>query len=150
MRKKHKNVVLNNITITDYAAEGKSLARVDGKVIFVSGVIPGDVADIQLGKSKKDWAEGRAIKIVEPSPNRLTPFCKHFGNCGGCKWQMLPSEKQLEYKQQETEQNLKRIGKTNIPEMLPIIGSAKTTAYRNKLEFTFSNKRYLTNEEIGS
>ena len=150
MRKKHKNVVLNNITITDYAAEGKSLARVDGKVIFVSGVIPGDVADIQLGKSKKDWAEGRAIKIIEPSRNRLTPFCKHFGNCGGCKWQMLPYDKQLEYKQQEAEQNLKRIGKTDIPEMLPIIGSAKTTAYRNKLEFTFSNKRYLTNEEIGS
>lgn len=150
MRKKHKNVVLNNITITDYAAEGKSLARVDGKVIFVSGVIPGDVADIQLGKSKKDWAEGRAIKIVEHSPNRLTPFCKHFGNCGGCKWQMLPYEKQLEYKQQEAEQNLKRIGKIDIPEMLPIIGSAKTIAYRNKLEFTFSNKRYLTNEEIGS
>jgi 23S rRNA (uracil1939-C5)-methyltransferase len=150
VRKKHKNVVLNNITITDYAAEGKSLARVDGKVIFVSGVIPGDVADIQLGKSKKDWAEGRAIKIVEPSLDRLTPFCKHFGNCGGCKWQMLPYEKQLEYKQQEAEQNLKRIGKIDIPEMLPIIGSAKTTAYRNKLEFTFSNKRYLTNEEIGS
>ncbi len=150
MRKKHKNVVLNNITITDYAAEGKSLARVDGKVIFVSGVIPGDVADIQLGKSKKDWAEGRAIKIVEHSPNRLTPFCKHFGNCGGCKWQMLPYEKQLEYKQQEAEQNLKRIGKIDIPEILPIIGSEKTTAYRNKLEFTFSNKRYLTNEEIGS
>ncbi len=150
MRKKHKNVVLNNITITDYAAEGKSLARVDGKVIFVSGVIPGDVADIQLGKSKKDWAEGRAIKIVEPSPFRLTPFCKHFGNCGGCKWQMLPYEKQLEYKQQEAEQNLRRIGKIEIPEILPIIGSAKTTAYRNKLEFTFSNKRYLTNEEIGS
>jgi 23S rRNA (uracil1939-C5)-methyltransferase len=150
VRKKHKNVVLNNITITDYAAEGKSLARVDGKVIFVSGVIPGDVADIQLGKSKKDWAEGRAIKIVEPSLDRLTPFCKHFGNCGGCKWQMLPYDKQLEYKQQEAEQNLKRIGKIDIPEMLPIIGSAKTTAYRNKLEFTFSNKRYLTNEEIGS
>ncbi len=150
MRKKHKNVVLNNITITDYAAEGKSLARVDGKVIFISGVIPGDVADIQLGKSKKDWAEGRAIKIVEPSPFRLAPFCKHFGNCGGCKWQMLPYEKQLEYKQQEAEQNLRRIGKIEIPEILPIIGSAKTTAYRNKLEFTFSNKRYLTNEEIGS
>ncbi len=150
MRKKNKNVVLNNITITDYAAEGKSLARVEGKVIFVSGVIPGDVADIQLGKSKKDWAEGRAIKIIEPSPYRLTPFCKHFGNCGGCKWQMLPYEKQLEYKQQEAEQNLRRIGKIEIPEILPIIGSAKTTAYRNKLEFTFSNKRYLTNEEIGS
>jgi 23S rRNA (uracil1939-C5)-methyltransferase len=150
VRKKPKNVVLNSITITDYAAEGKSLARVEGKVIFVSGVIPGDVADIQLGKSKKDWAEGRAIKIIDPSPYRLTPFCKHFGNCGGCKWQMLPYEKQLEYKQQEAEQNLRRIGKIEIPEILPIIGSAKTTAYRNKLEFTFSNKRYLTNEEIGS
>ena len=150
MRKKHKNVVLNNITITDYAAEGKSLARVEGKVIFVSGVIPGDVADIQLGKSKKDWAEGRAIKIIEPSKDRLTPFCKHFGNCGGCKWQMLPYEKQLQFKQQEAEQNLKRIGKIDITEILPIIGSAKTTEYRNKLEFTFSNKRYLTNEEIGS
>ena len=150
MRKKHKNVVLNNITITDYAAEGKSLARVEGKVIFVSGVIPGDVADILLGKSKKDWAEGRAIKIVEPSKDRLTPFCKHFGNCGGCKWQMLPYEKQLQFKQQEAEQNLRRIGKIEIPEILPIIGSAKTTGYRNKLEFTFSNKRYLTNEEIGS
>lgn len=150
MRKKNKNVVLSNITITDYAAEGKSLVRVEGKVIFVSGVIPGDVADIQLGKSKKDWAEGRAIKIVEPSNDRLTPFCKHFGNCGGCKWQMLPYEKQLQFKQQEATQNLKRIGKTDIPEILPIIGSAKTTGYRNKLEFTFSNKRYLTNEEIGS
>ena len=115
MRKKHKNIVLNNITITDYAAEGKSLVRIDGKVIFVSGAIPGDVADIQLGKSKKDWAEGRAINIIEPSPDRLVPFCKHFGNCGGCKWQMLPYEKQLQFKQQEAEQNLKRkIGRAHV------------------------------------
>ena len=150
MRKKHKNIILENILITDYAAEGKSLVRHDGKVVFVSGAIPGDKVNIQIGKSKKDWAEGRAIKIVEPSPDRLDPFCKHFGTCGGCKWQMLPYEKQLQFKQQEAEQNLKRIGKIEIPEILPIIGSEKITQYRNKLEFTFSNKRFLTNEEINT
>ncbi len=150
MRKKNKRIILNNVTITDYAAEGKSLVRIDGKVIFVSGAIPGDTVDIQIGKSKKDWAEGRAINIVEPSTDRVVPFCKHFGTCGGCKWQMLPYHKQLQFKQQEAEQNLRRIGKTEIPDLLSIIGSEKTTAYRNKLEFTFSNKRFLTNEEIGS
>ncbi len=150
VRKKNKRIILNNVSITDYAAEGKSLVRVDGKVIFVSGAIPGDTVDIQIGKSKKDWAEGRAINIIEPSTDRVVPFCKHFGTCGGCKWQMLPYHKQLQFKQQEAEQNLIRIGKTAIPDLLPIIGSEKTTAYRNKLEFTFSNKRFLTNEEIGS
>jgi len=150
VRKKNKNIILENIEVTDYAAEGKSLVRHDGKVIFVSGAIPGDIVNIQIVKSKKDWAEGRATKIVEPASNRLVPFCKHFGVCGGCKWQMLPYEKQLEYKQQEAEQNLKRIGKIDIPEIMPIIGSEKTTQYRNKLEFTFSNKRYLTNDEIDS
>jgi 23S rRNA (uracil1939-C5)-methyltransferase len=150
VRKKNKTIILENIEVTDYAAEGKSLVRHDGKVIFVSGAIPGDIVNIQIVKSKKDWAEGRAIKIVEPASNRQVPFCKHFGVCGGCKWQMLPYEKQLEYKQQEAEQNLKRIGKIDIPEILPIIGSEKTTQYRNKLEFTFSNKRYLTNDEIDS
>jgi 23S rRNA (uracil1939-C5)-methyltransferase len=150
VRKKHKNILLENISITDYAAEGKSLVRHEGKVIFVSGAIPGDVVDIQIGKSKKDWAEGRAVKIHTPSPDRLTPFCKHFGTCGGCKWQMLPYEKQLQFKQQEVEQNLKRIGKTDIPDLMPIIGSQQTVHYRNKLEFTFSNKRFLTNEEINT
>ena len=150
MRKKNKRIILNNVTITDYAAEGKSLVRIDGKVIFVSGAIPGDTVDIQIGKSKKDWAEGRAINIVEPSTDRVVPFCKHFGTCGGCKWQMLPYHKQLQFKQQEAEQNLRRIGKTEIPDLLSIIGSEETTAYRNKLEFTFSNKRFLTNEEIGT
>ena len=149
-KKKQAPVILENLSITDYAAEGKALVRVDGKVIFVSGVVPGDVATIQLGKNKKDWAEGRALHISIPSPDRLVPFCKHFGTCGGCKWQMLPYAKQLQYKQQEVEQNLTRIGKIPLPEIQPIIGSAKTTAYRNKLEFTFSNKRFLTSEEIGS
>ena len=150
MRKKQKNIVLENITVTDYAAEGKGLVRHEGKVIFVSGAIPGDRVNIRLSKNKKDWAEGKAIDILEPSPDRLEPFCKHFGTCGGCKWQMLPYEKQLAFKQQEAVQNLVRIGKIELPEVLPIVGSANTIHYRNKLEFTFSNKRYLTNAELNN
>ena len=143
-------MILEQVLLTDYAAEGKAIAKIDGKVIFVSGAIPGDVADVMLVKSKKEWAEGRVLQITTPSPDRLAPFCRHFGTCGGCKWQMLPYEKQLIYKQQEAGENLRRIGKTEIPELLPIIGSDDTTAYRNKLEFTFSNKRYLTHLEMES
>ncbi len=134
---------MENIPVTGYAAEGKALARVDGKVIFISGAVPGDVADILLVKNKKDWAEGRAVQIKEFSKERQEPFCKHFGICGGCKWQMLPYKTQLEYKQQEVEQNLQRIGKTTLPTVLPIVGGEESIHYRNKLEFTFSNKRYL-------
>lgn len=136
--------------VTDYAAEGKALAKIDGKVVFISGVVPGDVADVMLVKNKKDWAEGRALKIKQLSGVRVEPFCKHFGICGGCKWQMLPYQKQLQYKQQEVEQNLRRIGKVDIPEIMPIVGGDETEHYRNKLEFTFSNKRYLLPEEIAS
>lgn len=151
MRKKQKNkVILEHITITDYAAEGKALVRHEGKVIFVSGAVPGDIVDIQLFKNKKDWAEGRAIRIIQPASDRLTPFCRHFGICGGCKWQMLPYPKQLQYKQQEVEANFTRIGKVTIPEIMPIIGSDETAQYRNKLEFTFSNKRFLTSDEINT
>ncbi len=128
--------------ITGYAAEGKALAKLDGKAIFISGAVPGDVADVMLVKNKKDWAEGRVLKIKEASKERVTPFCKHFGICGGCKWQMLPYEKQLQYKQQEVEQNLRRIGKIDMPEIMPIVGADYTVHYRNKLEFTFSNKEY--------
>ncbi len=149
MSKKNKKTVLEGLLITDYAAEGKALAKLDGKVIFISGAVPGDVADVLLTKNKKDWAEGRVLKIKELSKERVEPFCKHFGICGGCKWQMLPYAKQLQYKQQEVEQNLRRIGKVDLPEILPIIGADDTVHYRNKLEFTFSNKRYLTNDEIG-
>ena len=149
MSKKNKKIVLDDLLITDYAAEGKALARLDGKVIFISGAVPGDVADVLLTKNKKDWAEGRVLKIKELSKERVDPFCKHFGICGGCKWQMLPYAKQLQYKQQEVEQNLRRIGKVDLPEISPIIGADDTEYYRNKLEFTFSNKRYLTNDEIG-
>lgn len=136
--------MLQNVVITDYAAEGKALAKLDGKVIFVSGAVPGDVADIMLIKNKKDWAEGRVLKINEFSASRVEPFCEHFGVCGGCKWQMLPYEKQLQYKQQEAEQNLIRIGKVTDAVFLPIAGADATVHYRNKLEFTFSNKTYLT------
>lgn len=144
MRKKNKNITLHNIAITDYAAEGKAMAKLDGKVIFVSGAVPGDVADVLLIKNKKDWAEGRVLKINEFSASRVEPFCEHFGVCGGCKWQMLPYTKQLQYKQQEAEQNLIRIGKVTDAVFLPIAGADATVHYRNKLEFTFSNKRYLT------
>jgi len=150
VKKKNKNIILENISITDYAAEGKAIARLDGKVIFISGAVPGDTADILLTKNKKDWAEARALRITSPAPDRVIPFCKHFGICGGCKWQMLPYEKQLQYKQQEAEQNLKRIGKVEVPEIMPIIGCENSIHYRNKLEFTFSNKRFLTSDEIGS
>jgi 23S rRNA (uracil1939-C5)-methyltransferase len=148
VRKKNKNQQLQNILITDYAAEGKAIARQDGKVIFVSGAVPGDTADILLTKNKKDWAEARVLKITAYSPERVEPFCMHFGVCGGCKWQMLPYHKQLAYKQQEAEQNLRRIGKVTDAQFLPIAGADDTVYYRNKLEFTFSNKRYLLPEEI--
>lgn len=148
VRKKKKQIILENLLVADYAAEGKALARHDGKVIFISGAVPGDIADVLLVKNKKDWAEGRVIKINELSPNRVASFCKHFGICGGCKWQMMPYQKQLQYKQQEVEQNFRRIGKVEIPEILPIVGAIEDKFYRNKLEFTFSNKRYLLPEEI--
>ncbi len=145
---KRKKFTLEKVLVTGYAAEGKSLAKVDGKVIFIEGAVPGDVVDVFVSTNKKDWGEGRVTKIHEYSTERTEPFCQHFGTCGGCKWQMLPYEKQLEYKQQEVEQNFKRIGKVELPALLPIIGSDKTKYYRNKLEFTFSNKRYLSKEEI--
>jgi 23S rRNA (uracil1939-C5)-methyltransferase len=150
VKKEKKRIVLENILVTDYAAEGKALAKQDGKVIFISGAVPGDVADIFITKNKKDWAEGRVQQIKEYSKERVEPFCKHFGVCGGCKWQMLPYAKQLQYKQQEAAQNLRRIGKVALPEILPIIGADDDKYYRNKLEFTFSNKRYLLPGEINT
>ena len=145
---KKKKQIIQDLEITDYAAEGKAIGRVEGKIIFVEGAVPGDIADVLLTRNKKDWAEGRALKINKFSSERVQPFCKHFGVCGGCKWQMLPYGKQLEYKQQETEQNLKRIGKIPIPEIRPISGCDSTQYYRNKLEFTFSNRRYLLQHEL--
>ena len=149
MRKKNKRITINEITLTDYAAEGKALVRHEGKVIFVHGAVPGDTVDLLVTKNKKDWAEARVLKIHEYSKNRVEPFCQHFGVCGGCKWQMLPYDHQLLYKQQEAEQNLKRIGGiTDETLFLPIVGAENSRYYRNKLEFTASNKRYLLPEEI--
>ena len=148
VKKKKARIELRDIPITDYAAEGKAIGRFEGKVIFVSGAVPGDSADLLLTKNKKDWAEARVLRITTASPDRVNPFCRHFGICGGCKWQMLPYEKQLQYKQQEAEQNLRRIGKITDAVMLPIAGADEQLHYRNKLEFTFSNKRFLTESEI--
>ena len=145
---RRKNIYLQNITITGVAAEGKALAKLDGKVLFVEGAIPGDVVDIRLTKSKKDWAEAVITTIVTPSPQRVAAFCLHFGLCGGCKWQMLPYELQLQYKQNEVLQNLTRLGKIELPAINTILGSERQTEYRNKLEFTFSNKRYRTTAEL--
>lgn len=137
------------VLVEDYAAEGKSLARVDGKVIFIEGAVPGDRVDVQLGRSKKDWAEGRAIRFHGFSDMRVEPFCSHFGVCGGCQWQMLPYPQQLVYKQKQVRDNLQRIGKLSLPDMPPILGAENTKYYRNKIEYTFGNKRYLKREELG-
>lgn len=148
-RKKKKSPPLLNIKIESYAAEGKSIARLeDGKVLFVDNAIPGDVADIGITKDKKSWAQGRMIRLVTPSPQRVEPFCQHFGVCGGCKWQMLPYPQQLVYKQQQVLDQLQRIGQIELPELSPIVGSPTDRYYRNKLEFTFSTQRYRTFEEI--
>ena len=148
MRKKHKNVVLQQVLVEDYAAEGKSLARVDGKVIFIENAIPGDVVDIRLSKSKKDWAEGFVTGWHKYSSDRIEPFCSHFGVCGGCRWQMLPYSKQLEYKQKQVVDNLQRIGKVELPPIQSILGAEQSTRYRNKLEYTFSSKRFLLPSEL--
>ena len=148
MKKKKPAVVLQDVLIEDYAAEGKSLARIDGKVIFVEKTVPGDVVDVKLAKNKKDWAEGFPIAFKSYSKDRVEPFCKHFGVCGGCIWQMLPYEKQLLYKQQQVTDNLQRIAKVKLPEIFPIKGADSTQHYRNKLEYTFSTKKFIPYEEM--
>ncbi len=146
--KNKRNIILEQVKVEDYAAEGKSLARVNEKVIFIDNAVPGDVVDIRIQKNKKDWAQGTAINFHEYSSDRVEPFCSHFSICGGCQWQMLPYEKQLQYKQKQVYETLRRIGKVEMPEMEPICGAEKTRFYRNKLEYTFSNKRYLLASEL--
>ncbi|MGC4056945.1 MAG: 23S rRNA (uracil(1939)-C(5))-methyltransferase RlmD [Chitinophagaceae bacterium] len=146
---RNKRVEVSGLPIVSYAAEGRCIGHLpDGKVVFVENAVPGDVIDVRITKSKKSFAEGRMLRLVTPSPDRIVPFCEHFGVCGGCKWQMLPYEKQLEYKQQQVADQMKRIGHVELPEMEPISGSALQRLYRNKLEFTFSSKRFRTNEEL--
>ena len=147
-RKRKPLPILENVTITGVAAEGKAIAKIDHLVIFVPFAVPGDVVDLQMTKKRSSYAEAEVIKFHQYSPRRVVPFCEHFGVCGGCKWQCLPYEDQLNYKQQQVADNLQRIGKVDVSNMKPILGSAQQKEYRNKLEFGFSNKKWLTKEEI--
>ncbi len=150
-RKNTDKAVFTNITILDAGAKGVSVAKApDGKVIFVPNVVPGDVADIQTFRKRKAYYEGKAIKIHEYSGHRTTPVCIHFGVCGGCKWQNMQYSQQLFYKNNEVFNHLKRIGKIDLPEFEPILGSEKQYFYRNKMEFSFSDSRWLTEDEIRS
>jgi 23S rRNA (uracil1939-C5)-methyltransferase len=143
-----KKPFYQNVRIEDIGAEGKAIAKVNDIVVFTKLAIPGDVVDLQVTKKRKKYQEAFVKNFVEYSPDRIDAFCEHFGTCGGCKWQMLPYQKQLFYKQKQVEDQLRRIGKIKLPEVLPILGSTHTTFYRNKLEFTFSNKRWLTFGEM--
>lgn len=149
-RKRKELPLLEGVEITGVAAEGKSIARVNDMVVFIPYGAPGDIADVKIDKKKHSYAEGHIERLVKPSEVRQEPFCQHFGVCGGCKWQHLPYEEQLKYKQQQVKDAMERIAKVPIPEISPILGSANTQFYRNKLEFTFSNKCWLTFEEMRS
>ncbi len=148
VRKKKEAPLLENVLIEDYAAEGKSLARVNGKVIFVEGAVPGDVVDVQLQKNKADWGEGFVKKFHTYSDIRVKPFCSHFGVCGGCQWQMLPYEQQLVYKHKQVFDNLTRIAKIPLPVIPPILGAKETQGYRNKVEYTFATEKFIPFEEF--
>lgn len=151
MGKKNEKQLFERITVIDAGAKGKSVAKApDGRVIFLENAIPDDVVDVQVFKKRKAYYEGVAVKFYEKSAKRTQPVCEHFAYCGGCKWQEMSYEHQLFYKQKEVENNLKRLGGIEIPELMPIIGSQKKYFYRNKMEFSFSNMRWLTPEEIQS
>ena len=147
-RNKKPLPLLEGVRIEAVAAEGKCLFHWDDLVVFVPFCVPGDVCDVQIRRKKHSFAEGEVVRIVQPSPVRAQPFCQHFGVCGGCKWQNLPYSEQLRFKQQQVYDQLSRIGKVQLPEFRPILGSVKTQEYRNKLDFGCANKRYLTKEEI--
>ncbi|MDD6778694.1 MAG: 23S rRNA (uracil(1939)-C(5))-methyltransferase RlmD [Bacteroidales bacterium] len=149
-RKRKELPVIEGVEITGVAAEGKSLARVDDMVVFIPYGAPGDIVDVKLDKKKKSYAEGHIVRMAKPSELRTEPFCEHFGVCGGCKWQHLPYEYQLQCKQQQVTDALERIAKVELPPVSPILGSERTLHYRNKLEFTFSNKMWLTYEQMQS
>src|ERR1035437_1242905 len=139
---------IENINITGTSSDGRAVARINEQVVFVQDAIPGDIGDIMIYKKKKSFMEGRLIKITTPSIDRVLPFCEHFGICGGCKWQNMSYEAQLTFKQLQVEDALKRLAKIKLPEISKIIPSPSTKYYRNKLEFTFSNNRWLTIEEM--
>ncbi|MCW3785732.1 23S rRNA (uracil(1939)-C(5))-methyltransferase RlmD [Plebeiibacterium sediminum] len=147
-RSRNRKPLFEGVEIIDVAAEGKALAKIDEKVLFVQNAVPGDIVDVQVNKKRKNFYEGYVTQYHKYSDIRVEPFCEHFGTCGGCKWQALPYSQQLVYKQREVENNLKRIGKVDLPEVQTILASKKDQFYRNKLEFTFSNKRWLANSEM--
>lgn len=149
-RKRKEFPILENVTITDVAAEGKALARVNDMVVFVPFVVPGDVVDLKIRKKKHSYCEAEVVRFVKYSETRAEPVCQHFGVCGGCKWQNLPYEEQLRAKQQQVFDQLSRISHVQLPEFNPIMGSQLTLHYRNKLEFGCSNKRWLTREQVAS
>ncbi|MDO8966804.1 23S rRNA (uracil(1939)-C(5))-methyltransferase RlmD [Algoriphagus sp.] len=150
MSRKMKNKVVTNLQIERIASEGKCVGHHEGKVVFVSGVAPGDVVDVRITKGKSSFMEGEVVHFHEYSKDRIEPFCSHFGTCGGCKWQHIHYDLQKDYKRQQVVDQFQRIAKVPIPEVMPILGSAKTQYYRNKLDFTFSNKKWLTLEQIRS
>ena len=147
-RKQKQLPIFYEVTITDVAAEGKAIAKVDDMVIFTQYAVPGDVVDLQIFKKKKNYMEGRVIKFHSYSEKRCNAMCEHYGTCGGCKWQILPYEEQIRYKQKQVVDNLTRLGHIELPETSPILGSEKTYFYRNKLEYTFSNRKWLTMEDM--
>lgn len=149
-RRKKDLPLLEKVEITDIANEGKAIAKVNEMVVFTQYVVPGDIVDIQVTRKKNSYMEGRVTKVHSYSSNRSEPFCSHYGVCGGCKWQILPYEEQIRHKQRQVFNNLTRIGKVELPEISPILGSEETIFYRNKLEFTFSNKKWLTYEQVSS
>lgn len=149
-RSRKNKPLLERLVITDVAAEGKSLGKINDQVVFVPQTIPGDIVDVQVTKKRRNYYEGFPVRFHYYSDLRVDPFCDHFGVCGGCKWQALPYSEQLFYKQREVYNNLMRIGKVELPEIMPIIASPEERFYRNKLEFTFSNKRWLTQEEVAT
>ena len=146
-RKNREPIIVENVCITDAGAEGMAVAKIDGLALFVPFAIPGDIVDVQIIRKKKNYAEGRVVHVVEPSPERCEARCKHFGLCGGCKWQIMPYEKQLFYKQKQVEDAFRHIGKFEFPALQPIIPSENQYFYRNKLEYTFSPLRWLTDSE---
>lgn len=150
MGRKKDLPLLKNVIITDIGSEGNAIARINDMVLFVPGMIPGDIVDVQVRRKKKRYMEGVAVAVTTPSPDRITPSCRHFGICGGCRWQHLPYDKQLFYKEKQVRDNLTRIGHLKMPEVRPVIGSEKIYGYRNKLEFTFSERRWITSEETTS
>lgn len=150
MGRTKETLLLEKIKITDIGAEGNALARIDNLVVFVPMLIPGDVVDILVRKKRRKYLEGIAVRFHEYSADRIKPLCSHFGTCGGCKWQHLPYNLQLKFKEKQVKDNLMRIGKLDLPEIRPILGSPDEYFYRNKLEYTFSNRRWLTHEEVSS